>query len=88
YLIIPLALWCWLSNDRVYRKPLNYVVITFFVVLLTGIIFFNLVPKELNKWLPVIAGGLFSILFLQYLWLVFKNTKYRLAWRSNGLLLF
>lgn len=88
YLIIPLALWCWLSNDRVYRKPLNYVVITFFVVLLTGIIFFNLVPKELNKWLPVIAGGLFSILFLQYLWLVFKNTRYRLAWRSNGLQLF
>ncbi len=88
YLIVPLLLWCWLSNDRVYRKPYYWIVFGLFGALLSALFFFNLVPKELNEALPLIAGSFVILLLLQFLWLVLKDKPYRLAWRSNGLQVF
>jgi phosphoglycerol transferase MdoB-like AlkP superfamily enzyme len=88
YLSLPVLLWSWLYTDKIYRKPFYWIVFTLFAALLAAIIFFNLVPKELNEALPIIAGSFVSILLIQFLWLVLKNTSYRLAWRTGGLQVF
>ncbi len=88
YLSLPVLLWCWLYTDKIYRKPFYWVVFALFAALLAAITFFNLVPKELNEVLPIIAGSFVSILLFQFLWLVIKNMPYRLAWRSHGLQVF
>lgn len=88
YAAVPVILLLWLTNDRMYRKPLSWVVLGIFAVLITWVAFFNLVPKELNEVLPLIALGLIGLLLLIYLLLWLKGPAFRQRWRTGAWYLF
>lgn len=85
YACIPLLLIWWLSGDKIYYSPFKWVAVGIQAALIIAIGFFNLVPRELNEILPLIALGLFSIVLVVYLLLLFKGPAFRQRWRTGAM---
>jgi len=85
YASIPCILLLWITSDRIYYSPRKWVVIGALTVLLAAVLFFNLVPKELNEALPKVAAGLLLLALLIYLLLLSRRPAFRQKWRTGGL---
>ena len=87
YLIIPLILHIWFTNEKMYKAPWKWVVISIYLLLIGILSFFDIIPKEYNKIIPAIVVLLITFRFLIYLLLLYKGRPFRLAWRSTVLLI-
>ena len=87
YLIIPLILHIWFTNEKMYKAPWKWVVISIYLLLIGILSFFDIIPKEYNKIIPTIVVLLITVRFLIYLLLLYKGRPFRLAWRSTVLLI-
>ena len=88
YAAVPLLLLLWLTGDRIYQRPAQWIVIPVFVLLVAGNTFFNLIPKVLRGSFPKYVSALFILLALIYFFLLGRNRMFRIKWRIGAFYLF
>lgn len=86
YLIIPLVLHIWFTNDTMYKGAGMRIGIGLYAALIIAFSVFNIIPKEYNKELPKIIVGLIVLRLLIYLFLLYKGKEFRLKWRTAVLI--
>ncbi len=82
YLIIPLVLHIWFTNDTMYKGVGMRITLVVYAVLIIAFSFFNIIPKEYNKELPKVIVALIVLRLLIYLFLLYKENEFRLKWRT------
>jgi phosphoglycerol transferase MdoB-like AlkP superfamily enzyme len=82
YLIIPLVLHIWFTNDTLYKGAGMRITIGLYAALIIAFSVFNIIPKEYNKELPKIIVALIVLRLLIYLFLLYKGKEFRLKWRT------
>ncbi|MBS1608790.1 MAG: sulfatase-like hydrolase/transferase [Bacteroidetes bacterium] len=86
FLIIPVVLHIWLTNEKIYNRPGKWIAIFIYLSLIIAIAFFKIIPEEYNKIVPLIVLLLVIARFLIYLLLLAKGESFRLKWRTIILL--
>lgn len=87
YLSVPLVLLLWLTNEKMYKRPYAWIISGILLALIIAVLFFNLVPAELNAVLSKIATGLLAVLLTLFIFLGRKSTAFRQRWRTGSLYL-
>jgi len=85
YIIIPMVLHLWGINEGIYKHR-AFVIITG-VLLLSTLIFTDLVPKDFNEDLRKFVIIYVLVRLLLYIFLSFTGERFRLGWRKRVLLL-
>jgi phosphoglycerol transferase MdoB-like AlkP superfamily enzyme len=71
----------------VYADPWKWVAVSIYILLIGSLSFFDIIPKEYNKFIPTVVVALIAVRFLVYLLLLNKGRAFRLRWRSIVLIL-
>ncbi|MGC4036398.1 MAG: LTA synthase family protein [Chitinophagaceae bacterium] len=87
FLIIPLVLHIWLTNEKSYQQQGKWIMIAIYAVLIVLVAFFKIIPEEYNKIVPLIVLMLIILRLLIYLFLLYKGAAFRKKWRTNVLLI-
>ncbi len=85
YLIIPIILQLWFTNDFIYSKRWKWVATGLFVILIILFFFTNLVPADFNTDLKKGVGAYLVLRFLIYVFLLFTTLELRKKWRTGVL---
>lgn len=82
YLAIPLVLYLWLVNERIYSGKWTLVVSAAYGLAISLFAFTDMVPREFNVTLHIAVLWLLVIQFLKFLFLKFKGSSFRNTWRK------
>lgn len=82
YLSVPLVLYLWLVNDRVYVGKWVWVVAVIYMVAIMLFAFTDLVPREFNETLYKVVLWMLVIQFLKFLFFSYKGRSFRNKWRK------
>lgn len=85
FVIIPFVLHLWLQNELIYRKGMFPVICLFFAVLLSLLLFTNIVPKDFSPQLHTAIIGYIVFRWAIYGLLFFMPYRFRARWRTGVL---
>ena len=85
YLIIPVVLQLWFTNDTIYSTGWKWIATGLFVVILILFFFTNLVPADFNADLKKGVGAYLVLRFIIFISLLFTNSEFRKKWRTGVL---
>lgn len=83
YLVIPLVLYLWLVNERVFSRKLMLPVAAVYLAAILIIACTNIVPREFNEALYKALLVLVILQFAKYLLMAWKGPVFRKKWRRN-----
>src|SRR5438093_7177283 len=82
YLMIPLVLQLWLTNEKMYQPKWRWLVFSGYAVVLSLLFFTNLVPADFNKGLKNAVAAYIFLRFLIFTFLMFRDAPFRKKWRT------
>lgn len=82
FLAVPLILHIWFTSERLYKQPLKWAPISFYIILLLLIQFTNIIPKEFSGAIPKVLAALIFLRLVIFILLLLKGEKFRLKWRK------
>ena len=85
YLIIPFVFQIWLTTEKIYSTRWRAVVIGVYILTIAILLFTNLVPADFNADLKKALTAYIVLRFLIFLFLSFKNSRFRKKWRTGVL---
>lgn len=85
YLIIPVVLQLWFTNDTIYSTGWKWIATGLFVVILILFFFTTLVPADFNADLKKGVGAYLVLRFIIFISLLFTNSEFRKKWRTEVL---
>ncbi len=82
YLLLPFVLHLALTNNSIYKKPYQWVLIGAYLIALYILFFTNLVPKDYNTDLKKAIEYLVLFWFVSYIFLLTQSQSLRYKWRT------
>lgn len=85
YFIVPVVLHLWLLGENGYQKPLRWVILGLFLIMLPVFLFTQLVPSDFNEDLHKAAIWYTLIRLAIFLLLSWRPASFRATWRKSVL---
>ena len=85
YLVIPFALQIWFTNEKIYSSKLKWFTISLYIVVISLLLFTNLVPADFNADLKKALTAYIVLRFFIFIFLAGKDSSFRKKWRVGVL---
>lgn len=82
FLLLPFVLHVALTNNDIYKKPFQWMLIGVYLIALFILFFTNLVPKDYNTDLKKGVEYLVIFWFASYMFLLIRSQNFRYKWRT------
>ena len=85
YLVVPFVLLIWFTSEKIYSKSWKWFVISLYLIILSILLFTNIIPADFNADLKKALIAYIVLRFIIYVFLLFKSTAFRKKWRTGVL---
>lgn len=82
YLIVPFIFQLWFTNEKVYSRGWKWLGIAAYLVIISVLLFTNLVPADFNADLKKALIAYIVLRFIIFSFLLFKRPAFRKKWRT------
>jgi len=85
YLIVPFVLLIWFTNEKMYSNKWKWLVIGSYLIIISILLFTNLVPADFNADLKKGLTAYIILRFVIFIFLYFRTSAFRKKWRTGVL---